>query len=290
MTISIGICAYNEEHSIGKLLIQIIKQKFSFGKLEKILVVSDGSSDNTIKVAKAIPDKSIKVIADSERKGKSIQLNRIFQEINSDLLILLDADITLAENALNNLLSAFKKDPSLSLASGIITPSKPETFTQKALFAGFELMDQAKKEVDNNDAYSCTGAIRAMKKSFYKQIRFPSVTAEDIYPFFYCMAEGKKYLTVKEAVVNFHLPASYGDYLKQMRRYLSSPFEHKQLFSEKLTNKYFTITTFIKLKALITRLRINPFWTVIYLIYLTLPKILVISVPYKTQSTWMFAK
>jgi len=68
---SIVICipAYNEEKSIAKLIIDL--KKYS----NKIIVVDDGSSDYTAKIAKEL---GAKVIQHDRNRGKGATLNTCF--------------------------------------------------------------------------------------------------------------------------------------------------------------------------------------------------------------------
>lgn len=56
LTVTIGIPAYNEEQNIGHLLVNIFNQSTSIAILDEIIIVSDGSTDNTIKAIKKITD------------------------------------------------------------------------------------------------------------------------------------------------------------------------------------------------------------------------------------------
>ena len=48
-TVTVGISAYNEEHAFPALLESLLKQSQTSFVFEKIIVVSDGSTDNTVK-------------------------------------------------------------------------------------------------------------------------------------------------------------------------------------------------------------------------------------------------
>jgi len=85
---SIVICvpAYNEEKNIAKLIIDL--KKYS----NKIIVVDDGSSDYTAKIAKEL---GVEVIQHDRNKGKGAALNTCFKKAMSylpDIIITIDGD------------------------------------------------------------------------------------------------------------------------------------------------------------------------------------------------------
>ena len=69
----------------------MLNQKGDF-ILEKVIVVSDGSTDGTVSAAQSIADTRIEVINRKEREGKAIRQNEICQMAESDVLVILDAD------------------------------------------------------------------------------------------------------------------------------------------------------------------------------------------------------
>ena len=59
-------------------------------------MISDGSDDSTISVAKSISSPKIEVREYPVRAGKSARLNEIYDSLTSDILVQSDADITFA--------------------------------------------------------------------------------------------------------------------------------------------------------------------------------------------------
>lgn len=91
MKLLIGIPAYNEEKTIGKVIKSIPKRIKKTKKVE-ILVVDDGSSDGTSQAAKR---KGAHVISHLINRGLGGALKTIFlyaRKIGADILITIDAD------------------------------------------------------------------------------------------------------------------------------------------------------------------------------------------------------
>src|SRR3989344_6673402 len=111
ITVSIGISAYNEEANIKKLLLSLLTQKRIGFKIKEIVILSDGSNDKTISLAKSVDSNLIKIIDRKIRRGKVIRQNEILKLINSDVLVLLDADVIPANNMLlRNLVKPILED------------------------------------------------------------------------------------------------------------------------------------------------------------------------------------
>lgn len=92
-TVTIGIPAYDEEANIKNLLKSLLVQKGQNFILERIIVISDGSSDNTIAEAGKVKNNLIELINHKKNLGKIRIQNEILKKSKSDILIILDADV-----------------------------------------------------------------------------------------------------------------------------------------------------------------------------------------------------
>jgi HAD superfamily phosphoserine phosphatase-like hydrolase len=86
MKISCVIPAYNEESSIQKVLLTVKKVK----SIDEIIVVDDGSSDDTFRKAQA---EDVKVIRHENNKGKGAAIKTGFAHSTGDVILFLDADL-----------------------------------------------------------------------------------------------------------------------------------------------------------------------------------------------------
>jgi len=272
-TVTIGIPAHNEESNIKKLLDSILSQKRDNFELEKIIVISDGSADSTEKKVLEINSDKIKLIADGERFGKPIRINQIFSEADSDIVIILDADIKLENDlVLDNLIKPFLSGGEVMLVSGKSGALPPINFVQKVVYAGIKIWDEV-KEKSGSMMYFCEGPIRAFKKPLYKEIKFPSTSADDVYPYLFSVKKGYKFHYAEKALARHKLPSTYADYVRQTRRYLDSENIHEKNFGGDFIKKHYTVSLFLKLKVLIKYLFVSPFWTLAYLSFVARPKI-----------------
>lgn len=84
--ISIIVPVLNEENTIGKLLSEL-KQRSETGTCE-ILVIDGGSTDNTREIA----EKAGGTVIESEKKGRSVQMNVGAEHAQANVLYFLHAD------------------------------------------------------------------------------------------------------------------------------------------------------------------------------------------------------
>lgn len=89
--VSIIIPAYNEENKIKDTLLGVV----NIEEINEIIVVDDGSSDNTEKVAKSVKNDKIRVFKLDRNRGKGYALNyglKIAME-NAEIIGFLDGDL-----------------------------------------------------------------------------------------------------------------------------------------------------------------------------------------------------
>src|SRR3989338_10835968 len=119
-TITIGIPAYNEEQNIGNLLKSVFSQKEDGYLLKEIIVISDGSTDKTIDIAKKFSsDKRLKILDYSQRKGKSYRVNALLKSLKNEVLITIDSDSILKDEfVIKELIQPFKTKKNVGLVAG----------------------------------------------------------------------------------------------------------------------------------------------------------------------------
>ena len=98
-SLTVGICAYNEELNIDKLLNNIIDSQKPPVNSE-ILVVCSGCTDDTVKIVKRFEkkDSRIKPIIEEQRTGKASAVNKILSKAKGELILFISAD-TLPETS-----------------------------------------------------------------------------------------------------------------------------------------------------------------------------------------------
>lgn len=113
MKVSAIIPAFNEEKLIGGVLAVVT----TCSTINEIIVVSDGSTDGTAKVAKQFP---VKVIELPENRGKGGAMREGFRNSTGDILFFLDADlIGLTVEHMHKMLEPILLDENIEMTIGI---------------------------------------------------------------------------------------------------------------------------------------------------------------------------
>ncbi|MBI4458390.1 glycosyltransferase family 2 protein [Candidatus Uhrbacteria bacterium] len=109
--ISIIIPTYQHAREIGLCLESIYRQTF---KNYEIIVVNDGSTDDTLEVLK--PHASRISLIDQENRGGNAARNRGFDASKGEFVIFCDADVVMRPDFLERLLETLEKNPKASYA------------------------------------------------------------------------------------------------------------------------------------------------------------------------------
>ena len=112
MTISVIVCAYNEEQYLTACLQSLRSQS---RPPDEIIVIDNASSDRTGAVARQVA--GVRVI-DERRKGLVLARERGRQAATSDVLVYVDADCRAPRTWLDRIERRFAADPSLIALSG----------------------------------------------------------------------------------------------------------------------------------------------------------------------------
>ncbi len=288
--VTILIPALNAELNIKALIADVLSQTEQGFKLNKLVIVSDGSTDRTEEVVLSFKDRRIHLIKNKKQLGKIKVLNNFFKTFNGECLVQLDDDIRLSDK---NVIKYLVKHISLGsdLICGYHEPIKPRTIVGKLAHFGVGIWEEGKNILANkSERYWCTGQIRAFSDRFIKSFKMPDniYVSEDIYSFYYAKREKFKVQLEPRSLVLFQLPSNYTDYVKQMRRLIKTKPNMSKLFSPELIKKYETMTPFIKIKAL-TRMAIRkPLMALGYIALQTIPRIKALS--YSEPRVWDIAK
>lgn len=114
--ISIVIPTYNAAAAINKVLDAVYRQSEMTKDEYEVLVVDDCSSDNTVELVKKFP---VRLINLEKRSGPADARNRGLREANSELIVFLDSDVVLKEDALIKIKKRFAEKPGISGLVGI---------------------------------------------------------------------------------------------------------------------------------------------------------------------------
>lgn len=292
-TVTIAICALNEEANMRPLLDSILSQKEEGFVLEKILIISDGSTDKTVEIIKSFRSPKIEIIDHKQRAGKSTRLNEIYTSVKSDIVVQPDADVILGhEYVLRDVVAPFYESKEIGETGGNALPLPAETFLEKAVNYTIEAYIPFRKTLKGgNNILSATGRLLALRKEVFTNIKVPKDTiANDGFVYFCTIMQGYKYRYAPDATVYFRSPQNLKDHISQNTRFAATHTWMKQFFPpevvereyyippEELSKKMievfkkhpipctyiFLINKYCELRAFILKKKINSIWQIVY--------------------------
>jgi cellulose synthase/poly-beta-1,6-N-acetylglucosamine synthase-like glycosyltransferase len=161
------IAAHNEEDCIEAKILNCLDQSYPADRHE-IVVVSDGSSDNTPKIVEKYADRNVVSLYEPARNGKTAAVNRAMQYVKGEIVVLSDANNMYNREAVANLTRHFV-DPKVGCVSGekrVLKSGEAPTSGGEGLYWKYESF---LKRCDST-FYSVVGAageIYAVRKNLY---------------------------------------------------------------------------------------------------------------------------
>jgi len=131
--VTLVIHAHNEEEVIALTLKSAINIDYPRDKLE-IIVASNASTDNTVKIAQDIKNNNKKTdikILDLKKKGKGLALNNALSIAKGEFFVLFDADSFVESSALKTLLPYFYSNQEVACVLPMMKVGKAKNFLQK---------------------------------------------------------------------------------------------------------------------------------------------------------------
>lgn len=110
--ITIGIPIFNAEATLLDAVKSVIAQTVSDWEL---ILLDDGSLDNSLSIAKSIRDPRVRVISDGVNKGLPARLNQIVDEAKYDFIMRMDADDLMHPQRLEKQLKVLRENESIDL-------------------------------------------------------------------------------------------------------------------------------------------------------------------------------
>ncbi|MDR7417447.1 MAG: glycosyltransferase family 2 protein [Armatimonadota bacterium] len=236
MSVAVIIPAYNEEASIADTIRSVLTQT---RPPEQLIVVDDCSTDRTGEVARA---HGAQVVRPARNQGTKAQAQNVaLPLVGAEITVTIDADTTLAPDALEKLIAPFERDPDLALASGYLVPRHLDTVWERGRLVeylyGLELYKTAQAAV--GAPIVCSGAFSAFRTSVLREHGgFDAGTmAEDLNFTWKVHMSGGKATFVEGAICYPVDPRTWPIYFKQVDRWVRAFFQNLMLFSHRLHRK-----------------------------------------------------
>jgi len=168
--VSILIPAYNE----GKNIENTIKSMFSLNypkRLLEVIIINDGSTDNTRSVATRLKKKyNFKLLNNPKNRGKAYSLNRGLKVAKGEYIACMDADSIVEADIIKKMLPYFK-DPQVASVTPSLKVWKKENFLEKMQHAEYILNIFLRKMLSFIDSIHVTpGVFSIYRKNVLREI------------------------------------------------------------------------------------------------------------------------
>jgi cellulose synthase/poly-beta-1,6-N-acetylglucosamine synthase-like glycosyltransferase len=221
--ISILVPAYNESLVIK----DVIKGYDSIDYTNyEIIIVDDGSSDNTYEIAKEAASHSNLNISVyfKVNGGKASALNYALEKSLGDFVLCMDADSKLSPGTLKAGISHFLIKPNLAAVAGIVKVENRTSFLTKMQYLDYLVGHFQRKAFSNLSLVSIVpGPIGLFRKEFIKNIggyeKENTTFAEDTELTLRLLADGHDIICDDDMIAYTEAPISYTDLFRQRYRW-----------------------------------------------------------------------
>jgi len=108
-SVSVVISAYNEEACIEERIKNLLSLEYPHDKI-RLLIASDGSTDDTNAILNSFDDPRLAVFCFEENRGKINVLNDLLSRVTSEITVFSDANTMFENDAILNLVAPFRED------------------------------------------------------------------------------------------------------------------------------------------------------------------------------------
>jgi cellulose synthase/poly-beta-1,6-N-acetylglucosamine synthase-like glycosyltransferase len=179
-SVSVVLAVHNEEKNLPRRLEEFITLLRAGGPDGEVIVVSDGSTDRSVEVARSFEDRGVRVFALDRNRGKAAALTRGIGEAQSEVVVFADARQRWAQDALPRLLENFA-DPRVGAVSGdLVLEAAPGVMAGVGLYWRYEKwLRRAESRVGSQVGVS--GSISAARRALLPAAIPQGTLLDDVY-------------------------------------------------------------------------------------------------------------
>ncbi|WP_374110628.1 polysaccharide deacetylase family protein [Neobacillus cucumis] len=246
--VSVVIAAYNEDKVIYKTIESILSSDYPAFEM---LIIDDGSKDDTADVVeKTYSNHPIVRLIKKSNGGKSSAVNLGFKEAKGEIVVALDADTLIADNAISLLVNHFTNENVAAVSGNVKVGNKGNLLTNWQhieYVTGFNLERRAFAAL--NCITVVPGAIGAWRKTAVEEAGYfkEDTLAEDTDITLTLLRQGKKIEFEEKAYAFTEVPEDIKSLAKQRYRWVYGTLQCLWKHREALFNKKHNTLGFIGL-------------------------------------------
>lgn len=232
--VTIGIPFYNAQSYLETAIRSVINQSY---KNWELLLIDDGSTDNSLLIAKSFNDNRIKVISDGKNLGLAIRLNQISYLANGKYCARMDADDIMLFSRLEQQILFLISNPSCDLVGSSFYFIDSDN---KVL--GLRIMNEKpfnRSHVINGSCFchpSITGKTEWFRKHPYNE-KLRKMQDCDLW---LREVERSTFMNIKEPLIYYRVDYKYNNkkYQETQKFWRNYIIENQKIFKEKTITAY----------------------------------------------------
>jgi poly-beta-1,6-N-acetyl-D-glucosamine synthase len=266
--VSVIIACLNEGKNIAARLENLFESNYPEDLLE-ILVVSDGSTDDTVERVRRYADKGVRLLHYNDRKGKPTALNLGIENAKGEIIVFADARQSFETEVIKELVANFA-DPNVGAVSGAYLMSDQRGSTVGEGVGFYWKYEELirKSEARLGSVIGATGAIYAIRRNLWEPV--PSETIlDDVYTPMRIAMQGYRVVFEEKALAHDAVAKSASREFSRKVRTLMGNYQLCQLMPRLLLPSSGLLLQFFSHKLM--RLVAPIFMVILFLVNLILP-------------------
>jgi poly-beta-1,6-N-acetyl-D-glucosamine synthase len=222
-SVSFVTCVYSEAGRIERRLAELTGILDGTGIPGEIVVVSDGSTDDTVALVQRHSSQRVRLLELSRRGGKAAALTAGAAVATGEILVFCDVRQTWAPDALELLLENFADERVGAVSGDLIVMSGPGAVSGVGLYWKLEKW-MRRQESRFGSQVGVTGAISAVRCELFAPIPQGTMLDDVYWPLAVAM-KGKRVIHDSRALAYDRLPERAGDEFRRKVRTLAGNFQ-----------------------------------------------------------------
>ncbi len=216
--ISIIVTAWEEPNEVKECLRRLINQRNLKEEYEILAIAPDKETKKEIMNYVEKYSKKIKFIHQPREKGKNEMLNLLMEKAKGDILIFMDGDVFVNDEAISNIARAYKKDFKIGALTGKILPqnSRKNMLGYWAHLLTYVIHRIRKNKLEKEQFIECSGYLYSIRKGIIRKI--PLDVAEDSIMPLLIWKKGYKISYVDNAIGYVKYPEKFNKWFPQKVR------------------------------------------------------------------------
>jgi cellulose synthase/poly-beta-1,6-N-acetylglucosamine synthase-like glycosyltransferase len=222
-SVALLIAAHDEEAVIEERLRNALATDYPAGKFE-VVVGSDGSTDGTAAIVRRYADDGVRLLDYEQRRGKAAVLNSAVAELDSEIVVLSDANTDIDPAAARRLVRWFR-DPRVGAVCGRLVLTDPRTGRNAdSLYWRYETFLK-RCEGQLGALLGSNGAIYAIRRELYVPIPDGTIVDDFVIPLLAKLRSGCEIVYDCEAVASEETPPDVGSEFRRRARIGAGGFQ-----------------------------------------------------------------